>query len=275
MLDSRGIERAGRVIEWIGMSIAGAVLLIVVASIAWVLLVPHGGCGKSDCESNMKQIGSSMKMYLTDWHDTYPTNRSLRAHNKLGGISCAVQLTIPTDYTKAGRSRNLSWVEAMYKYMEPPTADAEGNVDCGAWQCKAASTDCHPSYSKTAYTAYVMNRNLVEQPEGVIRCSDKLMLCREVDGLVNSELRPMNTSTDAKTRPDCPFLTGHDRRMGNTGSKIHANGSHLLFADGHVSWFQDNVFNNNHCQFDASDCEWWNAVTQGDPATRKRIAITP
>ncbi len=65
--------------------------LCVVAVMGAILLPPltHSTCGtySSNCESNMKEIGSAFKMYLSDNDDTYPTNRCYTAGGKLRPIN--------------------------------------------------------------------------------------------------------------------------------------------------------------------------------------------
>lgn len=234
---------------------------------------------KSNCRSNLKQIGSAFKMYLEDWHDTYPTNRPRYANGRLGRISCDVRLTPVKELTPGKKSHNLSWVEGLYPYMEMPSDDSYG-----AWECRSASKAAYPEDSKTAYTTYVMNGNLVEQPEGCIRRSDQLMLAREADRHVNAELRPTNQSFATNdVPPDSPFLTSHDSRLGKTNADLHSGGSHILFADSHVKYVDSHSMPDRRqvrardC-WDAKDGQWYNYSDNASDvpkADRKSIAITP
>lgn len=193
---------------------------------------------KSNCESNLKQIGSAFKMYLQDWQDTYPTNRAVLAQGKVDDTSCSVELTPAEDLPgRNNKGRNLTWVEALYPYMEPPSDLGNGRVDCGAWVCRAACDDGCQSGTVTAYTTYAMNRNLVGRPEKCIRADGELMLLREMDRMADSELRPRNYSCGLPDAPpDSPFLTSRDSRFGRTNQDLHGPGSHIAFADGHVKW---------------------------------------
>lgn len=240
---------------------------------------PHIHSNASGCECNMKQMGSAFKMYLQDWHDTYPTNRSIRA-GKLGPISCHVQLTPAKELpSRQNKGRNMSWVEALYPYMEPPSDLGSDNVDVGAWECRLASTDCYPRNSRTAYTTYAMNANLVGLSEKWITSSDRLMLVRELDRHANAALRPANKSTkDPDSPPQAPFLARSDLRIGRTKAYLHGKSSHILFADSHVKWFPVSMMpdriTKSRC-WDAQEKIWYNYANVGDTSVRKTIAITP
>lgn len=253
-----------------GCAILAVMVAIVIAVLFPVIARPTGCSKKSNCESNLKQIGASVKMYLTDWQDHYPTNRPVYGSSKVGKISDEVRLTPPAEFVVKGKANNLSWVEALYKYMEPPT-DNNGTVDCGAWECKSASTDCYPGDSKTAYTTYAMNRNLIERPEGCVRASDRTLLVRELDRHANSVLRPTNYSCGLpNARPQSPFLTEDDSRIGYTQGKLHSEGSHILFTDGHVKWYP--LSSTNHViRWNARKKQWILPTTE----YLGRIAITP
>lgn len=263
-------------------SIVGCATAVVFGLVVVALLFPvFAKCGisspKSYCQSNMKQMGSAFKMYLQDWHDKYPTNRPV-VDGKVGPISCYVKLTDVRKLTPGKKPDNLSWVEGLYPYMEMPSEDNNG-----AWECRAASTAAYPEDSKTAYTTYVMNRNLVERPEDCLRAPDRTMIAREADRHLNAELRPTNYSCGRPdVPPDSPFLTDHDSRLGETKGSLHANGSHVLFADSHVKFFSgDEVpdqsdVTTRQC-WDGKDNQWYNYAdepTDKNPYHRA-ISITP
>lgn len=233
-------------------------------------------CGSSDCQSNMKQLGTALRMYATDNHDMYPTNRRFLPNGKLGPVSARVKLT-PVDATdKNGKPLHfrygVNWVEALTPYMEAITKES-----AVAYRCKAASDAAFPENSQTARVTYVMNRNIMERPEQCVRESGSLMALREVDRLVDAELRPTNYSCGRPDLPpDSPFLTKHDSRIGATNPIRHGQGSHILFADGHVKRFTPDYFpdriTRTNC-WDPKTEQWWNIISSSPIS--KSIAITP
>ena len=215
--------------------IACCACVVIMAAVLLAVFAPCG-CGdrpaarKSNCQSNLKQIGSAFKMYLGDWDDTYPTNRPRLTNGKFGPISSHIELTPVSKLTPPNKPHNLCWVEALYPYIEMPSEDSNG-----AWECRSASRQRYPKGSSTAYTTYVMNRNLVERSDRMIGDPSHLLVVREMDRLVNAELRPRNDSCGKPDAPpESPFLTNRDFRIGRTEPNLHANGSHILLADTHV-----------------------------------------
>ena len=227
-------------------------LLVVIAIIAVLaaILFPvfaraRKGAQASTCQSNLKQIGNAVKMYLTDWDDTYPTNRFVSTTGVVGAILLQPINLSPPD-PPAGQTEPLkfvngiTWVEALYSYVE--TVVKEGDPQT-TWKCPAASSTRYPTGTANwCAVNYVFNGNMIEQPEGVIKSASNLMLIREFSRLTTSMLRPMNNSTGTSTaRPFYPFMNKYDGAIApNDTSKecrMHANGSHILFADGHVKLF--------------------------------------
>jgi len=266
-------------------------LLVVIAIIAILaaILFPVFAKAKrsamaSTCQSNMNQIGKAIKMYLSDWEDTYPTNRTVT-----GAITYQVVLVPAADLDTVGPFKyGVNWVEAMYKYMESIT---EYEDSSSAWRCPAASAMTwpnSPAMEDFVGTTYVFNYNLVEEPEGTIKGSGNLMMVRELDRLVPAHCRPINRSTgdgSATGIPRSPFLTTQDYAMGSTEltPKLHGNGSHVLFCDGHVKQFDTRFYPSSFTvskNWDPETSQWYNYVFP-DPADEweevadRSIAITP
>lgn len=252
-------------------------LLVVIAIIAVLaaILFPvfakaRRAAQASSCQSNMNQIGKSIKMYLSDWDDTYPTNR-----NSAGtAITNEVKLSPPGQLDSDGNPvryvNGVNWVEALYPYVESTTKDASS-----VWKCPAASNTTYPTGSTTAACTYAMNGYIVEQPEGIIKMASNLMVMREFDRLVNSLLRPSyNASTT--TKPNTPFLNDKDNvatSLTLMNQKLHGDGSDVLFADGHVKSFASIQMQNDKIAYDSTDSQWYNSIGTG--AINKTIAITP
>ena len=85
-------------------------------------------------------------------------------------------------------------------------------------------------------SGYAFNRNLLDDRSGSYAFASTLMMVREMDRLVDAELRPTNYSCGLPdVPPDSPFLTTRDSRIGSTNPDLHSQGSNVLFADAHVS----------------------------------------
>lgn len=258
-----------------------AIIAILAAILFPVFAKARAAAQKSNCQSNMKQLGSAFKMYLQDWKDTYPTNRTVTGVN-VGAIGSIVNLRPPVDLpANNNKGLHITWVEALYPYMEPPSDLGGGKTDAGAWVCRSATTRKYPATSATAIVTYAMNYYLCEQPEGIIKSSDRLMLARELDWHVNSVLRPMvPTVTTGNPAPMNAFMTNNDSVIsfagGATTGKIHGDGSHILFADSHVKFFGLSMMpRNGSLEYDSVDGQWYNFVANGSYAVKKTIAITP
>ena len=262
------------------------VVIAIIAILAAILFPVFAKARKSaqtaDCQSNMKQIGSALKMYLSDWGDTYPTNR-LTGYTT---ISTDVPLSTPGQTVSGGAplrfQYGVNWVEGLYNYVEQVS-----KTGASSWRCSAATNKQQPVNSNAAIT-YAFNANLVEQPEGIIKGASNLMAVRELDRMYNSVLRPTNDSScSSGNRPISPFLDTSDEGIGGINlrasePKQHGNGSNILFADGHVKMYnvqympeQGDMLSTN-C-WDTETSQWYNFNAQSSkPANMRRtIAITP
>ncbi len=255
-----------------------AIIAILAAILFPVFAKARAAALASDCESNMKQIGTALRMYAQDNHDMYPPNT-----NPSGTFTKEVTLSDPTALGADGKplrfQNGIGWVECIRPYMEAITKDS-----AGAMRCKTASDTQTSTYASVLYS---FNGNLVEQPEGVVKCAANLMACREMDKLVGSTLRPSNQSSGSSPAPLNPFLiTGQDSSYTfaphrATNGRRHGVGSHILFADGHVKRFGPDYFPLNGTSsvavYDSADTqEWWNIcdLSKNDPKNRT-IAVSP
>lgn len=255
-------------------------LLVVIAIIAVLaaILFPvfaraRKAAQNSTCQSNMSQIGRALKMYLSEWHDTYPTNRL-----KSGSFANTVELT-PAGLLDSSNQPlrfvyGVNWVEALYPYVESVSKD-----NSGAWLCPAASNKGEKpggQWSLTSYVSYTFNYNMIEQPEGIIKTASNLMISREIDRKVNSVLRPTNQSTDSSAKPDTPFLGTIDNYVSPSATNPlqHNAGSNILFADSHVKTYATDMMPKD-CQWDSNDSEWYNFANTGDSRRDKTIAVSP
>ncbi|MCE5314065.1 MAG: prepilin-type N-terminal cleavage/methylation domain-containing protein [Armatimonadota bacterium] len=272
-------------------------LLVVIAIIAILaaILFPVFAKAKrsaqtANCQSNLNQIGKAFKMYLSDWEDTFPTNR-----NTSGALSVEVLLSLEDNGSgdpemqnngKPLRFKNgVNWVEALYNYVEPVSNQDDPN---SVWKCQAAAVKDLTSGS-LGCVSYAYNYNMLEMSEGAVSGSANLMLVRELDRFAHAICRPTNNSTGTSNNANTPqnvFLDSLDEGTGSssisTSPKMHGTGSNILFADGHVrnfdlSYFPETNKLNIMLSRDTTSYQWFNiakASYQGKPQYES-IAITP
>jgi len=266
-----------------------AIIAILAAILFPVFAKARKAAQASNCQSNLKQIGNAMKMYLSDWEDTYPTNRPI-VGSGLGNISPTVGLTplvngeVPVDNNgKPIRfGRGVNWVEALYPYVEAVTKQADPS---SIWKCQASQAISFPlnTTASNPSVTCTFNMNLVEQGEGAVRNAANLLMIRETDRMVDAICRPSNVSADGSTPPIRSFLIGTDDGYGTANPltpKLHGNGSHILFADGHIKMFDITYFAPNDRggstpRWDGVQSQWYNSVNTGPKPTWGAIAITP
>jgi len=235
-------------------------LLVVIAIIAVLaaILFPvfakaRNAAKASNCQSNLKQIGQAIKMYLSDWEDTYPTNLQFAS-----GTTTPVGSPIPLVTLSPAQVdwngdpykfvNGIAWVECLYGHIDPIAGPKEAE---SVWRCQSASNKSHPVNSSTACVTYAFNITLCGQPEAIVQGSGNLMIAREMDRLVDSVCRPTNPGCRGTVgqRPVSAFLDSQEEGFPSSGgqdqtkSKLHgSNGSHILFADSHVKMFPGQYF---------------------------------
>jgi len=244
-------------------------LLVVIAIIAILaaILFPiyakaKESARKATCVSNMKQIGNAFRMYIGDYEDTFPTNRSWADASKsaLGPIIREVWLSLNTwdpdgDQIPDRFEKGAPYVEGLYPYLERIVGSEDPAT---IWKCPKAKASTYPkpsgrggadTASSRAAVTYAMNFYMVEANEGMLKSTADVMLLREMDAKVNSILRPTETPVGAiDPAPNCPFLCSEADAYGIPKTELkpqmHANGSHLLFADGHAKYYKVSEMSN-------------------------------
>ena len=266
-----------------------AIIAILAAILFPVFAKARRAAHASTCQSNMKQIGNAIKMYLSDFDETYPTNSNLAGT----AVQVDVQLTEPAVDPVTGKplrfKYGIGWVEGLYNYVEAIT---DSNDAKSVWKCPAAGNATQPATGTVANTAavtYAFNFNMAGQSEGAIRSASNLMLVRELDRRMNSVLRPTHATTSSFPAPRYPFLNNVEGFSATPAlaPKQHGQGSHILFADNHVKLFDMQYFPSDAngrilaaTGWDASESRWYNFY-YANPATpsqrelNRSIAISP
>jgi len=245
------------------------------------------------CQANLKQIGNSIKMYLSDWDETYPTNR-VKSGTVTGNLvgSCRLSTVGVDNVGKPNKFMyGITWVEGLYNYMEGIVQKEDSS---SVWKCPAAMSSqagVDANELNSAETTYVLNFNLLEQPESVIKSGSTMLLVRETDRLVasvccavpgvNGGLMPATGVATAPTIDATSRLYGVFHLYQPTGAGainygadmcikngsggavpanqltglIHGSGSHILFADGHVKLYSLPQF----------FCTWGGSAKDGSP----------
>jgi prepilin-type N-terminal cleavage/methylation domain-containing protein/prepilin-type processing-associated H-X9-DG protein len=250
-----------------------AIIAILAAILFPVFMRAKQAAMASHCQSNMNQIGKSIKMYLSDWEDTYPTQRL----NPPLGTFIAPQIAL-SDPSLIGAGNEpiryqagVNWVEALYPYMEKVV---DGDT-ADAWKCPGARTQ--KVGGNFAAVTYSFNANLIEMSEGVVKNAGNLLMLRELSAVYNSVLRPAAQTLSNAPAPSDVFLDGTEPGAPTPVKyKTHGDGSIILFADGHVKNFPTSYYP-LVCQWDTSTNQWYNYygnVPSHDPRNQS-IAVSP
>ncbi|MCX6344451.1 MAG: hypothetical protein NT018_05175 [Armatimonadetes bacterium] len=293
------------------MSIKEIFYVVVVMTVTAFILSPviaitKGASAVSNCQANLKKIGNSIKMYLADWDDTYPTNRVAT-----GNLVPSCRLSwVGTDIATGKAYKfhyGTTWVEGLYNYMEAIVAKEDTS---SVWKCPAAlfaQAGVNATEKASAAVTYVFNFTLLEKPESIIRNRSKMMIVRETDRLVasvtcavprvNGSDMPTTGVATAPTidstsqiqapfhmRPDVAIKDGSTSPVTDPTVKIHGNGSHILFADGHIKLYNAREFFKTpvgiaqaNSNWDYTDSAFYNYINTA-PAYQgihKAIQITP
>ena len=282
------------------------VVIAIIAILAAILFPVFSRVRKSafasNCQSNMKQIGTSVKMYLTDWDDTFPTNRRRADTAMVYEIQLSPAPAAGSTDEPEKFYYGTNWVEGLYSYIERV---AGKNESSSVWRCQSTRNIQYGPIAGVrnhASVNYAFNGYFAEQPEGVVKTASNTMMVRELDRMMNAEFRPHNgqmhnplsgagvngvrpaIGTD-DDKPIDPFLTTSDEMVTGTvlTNKLHAKGSHILFADGHVKFYTTTYMPMNSevivaNSWDTKAEQWYNFKGEGGTAPvvqQKSIGITP
>ena len=270
-------------------TVAVFVALTLVPAIARMQRTPI----EAKCQSNMRRWAEAMALYCADNQGRYPTNRP-RITSGVGVIlpTCNLSPDAPPGQPQPRFVHSYNWVEALYPYLQS-AAEKTGQDWKSFRKCPAASSKTLPEITGPNYqVTYVMNRCLVEAWTQLVRQPRNLMMMRESGRLTMATLRPANDCTNLSSpRPIDPFCTAKDSLVNHVFTQgefmLHANGSHVMFADGHVKAFDISYFSTNPpayttaaSTYDTNTQQWYNywfqnPVTPDQKAKHMSIAISP
>jgi len=275
------------------LSVALFVALTLVPAIARMQRTPI----EAKCQSNMRRWAEAMALYCADFQGRFPTNRPILANGALAVILPTVLLSPPDPIPPATEPPkflySVNWVEALYPYLQS-AAEKTGQDWKSFWRCPAASSKTLPTVKGPQYlVTYVLNRCLVEKWSQLVREPKNLMMMRELGRLTIAALRPANDSTgNSMSRPIDAFMIARDAILWGeffapSEYLMHANGSHVMFADGHVKAFDISYFSTNPPTYTTqatayySYTEQWHNYSYANPTTpdqeakNRSIAISP
>lgn len=268
------------------ISMSALIVLLIAFTLAPAVARLQRSPGDAKCQSNLHQWAKAMDLYLVEYHQLYPTNRTTPLTGHVDAM-----VPIPDNVVVGNQPPKRfvfgpNWVEALYPYIQA-SAGKTGQVWKSFRKCPNAQnlSDRTGGYAAQAYACmtYAFNGNLPESSSSLQRNPASLMMLRETDRRVNSILRPANNSTGNSTAPPiAPFLTASDPAMTSPGIIVpnqHATGSYILFADGHIRYFTTDYYTDTPT-WDPVTGQWYNFV-YANPANdtermhNKTIAITP
>jgi prepilin-type processing-associated H-X9-DG protein len=220
-------------------------LLVVIAIIAILaaILFPvfaraRENARRASCQSNLKQIGLGMMMYVQDYDERYapaiPGTWHTASTYTTQSTNPGVCTGMPCEKFNVADGFNtgkyVSWMDLVQPYAKSTQL----------FYCPSQDADSTPSYG---YSAYINQMVYGKPPVAMAQVnnpSETVMLtdCHRIYGAYN--------------RPTDVFLP-------LTGNRIyipHLEGYNVAFADGHVKWFGQN----NPIGLAANVNKYWNNI---------------
>ncbi len=236
----------------------------------------------SKCQSNLRRWAEALALYTEDFEGVFPPNRG--ASGPRQSVALSEPVVDPETGDPIRFQHGIAWVECLYPYVID-AATKTGQDWLSFMQCPNASDATYPVSSKTARMTYVFNFCLTEYPRQLVRNPEKLMMLREVDRRVNSLCRPIYTNCvgNSLIAPRDPLLNSKETYyLGKTDRTLHADGSYIVCADGHVKYFPADFYP-EYVHYTKANCwddetgQWYNYGPNADapPEYIKSIAITP
>ena len=257
------------------------ILILVALTLAPALARMHRTAAEAKCQSNLRRWAQALALYTPDYQGRFPPNR------RLSGPNQSVTLSEPGADPATGDpirfQHGIAWVETLYPYIID-TATRTDQDWLSFMKCPNASETTYPANSATARMTYIFNFCLAEQLRPLVRNPEKLMMLREMDRNVDSLCRPIFTTCTGNSNvfPGYALLNEWEVYLRYTDNTLHADGSYIVFADGHVKYFSadfyptQSYYKTENC-WDEETQQWYNYGPNADapPEYIKSIAITP
>lgn len=230
-----------------------AIIAILAAILFPVFAQARRAALASHCQSNLKQIGTSLNMYTQDYEETYPTNRSAAA---AVGTPPITQALIPAP-PNIDAPLFVTYVIGLEKYIQK----TQGNKTASVWKCPATNGIYWPTtngvvnaQTDDSRVSYAINYYILEESEGGVRNPAQTLAFRELGLQGQSYAVPATLPAGGAAptgKPNGTFLPSTST-LGNAraNKKPHGEASHILFVDGHVEKFKNdemldaNILNN-------------------------------
>lgn len=210
----------------VGFTLIELLVVIAIIAILAAILFPvfaraRENARRASCQSNLKQIGLGITMYVQDYDEKYPLT--------LWGWSASTLVT-QNDSSKPGYKFNtsngsdigkyVSWMDIIYPYVKstqlfvcPSNTHGDSTPSYGYNDgfSRRANT-----YSNSAYPGGVpISMASVERPAQVFMITEYQSVYGTIDNA---------------------YDTGRYARADNTNVVVHLDGGNVAFADGHVKW---------------------------------------
>jgi len=216
-----------------GFTLIELLVVIAIIAILAVILFPvfaqaREAARKASCQSNLKQLGSAMMMYVQDYDERYPGIGT----NNASGLTSNNPWTNCYGWPCFDATGNTTWGGRIQPYIK----------NYGVFKCPSASNAARnpwPGMTGNGFEnfgnattersiSYYYSSDFDNQPQNVCDApADRLLI-----GETGRDRRAADTAhgTDRTRRRATRW---------NDWYAPHQDGTNIAFADGHVKYFQD------------------------------------
>lgn len=157
------IPRAGRRPR--GFTLVELLVVIAIMTMLAAFLFPvfaraRARAHQATCLSNLKQLGSAMEMYKSDYEGLYP---AAQANNPGGGAPVASEETM------------ANWAELVYPYLRNGAVTQSGKVTytAGVFPCPTDGGSDGPSYGINGWVLFGLTDSQVKLPADTVILAEK------------------------------------------------------------------------------------------------------
>jgi prepilin-type N-terminal cleavage/methylation domain-containing protein/prepilin-type processing-associated H-X9-DG protein len=213
-----------------------AIIAILAAILFPVFAQAREAARKAACQSNLKQLGLGVMMYVQDYDETMPLNDG--AGNSAGTYWAYPPTARSPLVASLLRNRSCCWANSLQPYIK----------NDGIYHCPSCPLTKFGNFNQalTAGTreipiSYVFNGQLANSGLTAIQAPSVCIMMWEGYGKVSlwNYAGSIPTLTGGPPHPSYATATGCTVKLPSDPSFtfwIHSEGSNYLFADGHVKW---------------------------------------